>query len=331
MATLTTSSTSIVDDDTEDYVIVLYYQYCTINDVKLTCQEQQQLCHQLSLLGRVRVAEEGLNGTLGGTSHNIEEYMRTVDSIDQFDAVRRPIHWKLSRLQDGVLHQRFTSLKVQAVKEVVSLDLPDTVRTAMQEVDPGIHITPTVWHEMLTKTTQSETTDEPILIDVRNLYETNIGKFIVDTPRGSLQPLDPGTRQFSDFAKYVDKEVENLKGKTVMMYCTGGVRCERASTYVRYAIEQAGGTADIYQLSGGIHAYMETYPQGGNQESSFLFCHCIQSYSLVIHHHIINTFLKQCRFVITKPQDFFVAKISFLIHALRCQVKTIKRTSLVIA
>ena len=269
-------------DDTEDYVIVLYYQYCTITDVKLTCQEQQQLCNQLSLLGRVRVAEEGLNGTLGGSSHSVAEYMRTVDGIDQFDAVRRPIHWKLSRLQDGMLQQRFTSLKVQAVKEVVSLDLPETVRTAMQHVDAGIHITPAVWHEMLTKTTQSETslstTDDPILIDVRNLYETNIGKFIVDTPRGSLQPLDPGTRQFSDFARYVDKEVESLKGKTVMMYCTGGVRCERASTYVRYAIEQAGGAADIYQLSGGIHAYMETYPQGGLSSImlSIMFCPSFQ-------------------------------------------------------
>ena len=261
MAALTSSS--FVDDT--DYVIVLYYQYCTIKDVKLTCQEQQQLCQKLSLFGRVRVAEEGLNGTLGGSSSSVEEYMRTVDGIDQFDAVQRPIHWKLSRLQDGVLHQRFTSLKVQAVKEVVSLDLPETVRTAMQQVDPGIHIPPAVWHEMLTKTTEtSSTKEDPILIDVRNIYETNIGKFIVDTPRGPIQPSDPGTRQFSDFAKYVDKEVENLKGRTVMMYCTGGVRCERASTYVRYAIEQAGGTADIYQLSGGIHAYMETYPHGGN-------------------------------------------------------------------
>jgi predicted sulfurtransferase len=101
------------------------------------------------------------------------------------------------------------------------------------------------------------------MIDARNLYETRIGHFRVETPSGTLQPMDPASRQFSDFARYIDSKVEDLNGRQVLMYCTGGVRCERASAYVRYALGRVGGSADVYQLSGGIHAYMEAYPEGG--------------------------------------------------------------------
>jgi hypothetical protein len=126
---------------------------------------------------------------------------------------------------------------------------------------------PREFHDILQQATQealSPLSAPPVvMIDARNLYETRIGHFSVETPSGTLQPMDPASRQFSDFARYIDSKVDDLNGRQVLMYCTGGVRCERASAYVRYALGRVGGSADVYQLSGGIHAYMEEYPEGG--------------------------------------------------------------------
>jgi len=253
-------------DDDDDYTIVLFYQYvCAPLDVNAVVAAQQELCGRLGLRGRVRVAPEGLNGTLGGAAESIETYMAAVDAAVEFEAQERPIHWKLSQLRDGVVHQPFTDLSVKAVKEVVSTNIPDVVRMDVLEIGPGEHISPQAWHEKLLHAASSSTcnTPTPVLIDVRNRYETRIGKFVVDTPAGPLQPMDPGTRQFSEFAKFVDRAVDSLNGRDVLMYCTGGVRCERASAYVKLAVARAGGTANIFQLHGGIHAYQSAYPDGG--------------------------------------------------------------------
>ena len=91
---------------------------------------------------------------------------------------------------------------------------------------------------------------------MRNIYETRIGRF--DKPNARVQVIDPCTRKFSDFSRVVDKLVEEIKSKKVLMYCTGGVRCERASSYLKLK-----GIEDVYQLNGGIHSYQETFPDGG--------------------------------------------------------------------
>lgn len=263
----------LVEASSAEHWIVLYYQYCTIINVQETCESQKQLCERLKLKGRVRVSEEGINGTLGGASSRIREYMSAVDAAAEFDAQRRPIHWKLSRLTDGVVHREFSSLSIKAVKEVVSLDLPEAIRAAVMKTEPGQHLQPREFHDILQRVSKQDDSVPPVLdspveppvvmIDARNLYETRIGRFRVETANGTLQPMDPESRQFSDFARYVDDHVEVLNGRRVLMYCTGGVRCERASAYVRYALARVGGSAEVYQLSGGIHAYMEEYPEGG--------------------------------------------------------------------
>jgi predicted sulfurtransferase len=84
-----------------------------------------------------------------------------------------------------------------------------------------------------------------VLVDARNLYETRIGRF---EARGAVR-LDPHTRQFSDLPEWVDAHAEELRGRRILMYCTGGVRCERASAYVR---SKGEGYQDVVQLSGGI-------------------------------------------------------------------------------
>ncbi|XP_057834344.2 rhodanese-like domain-containing protein 6 isoform X2 [Cryptomeria japonica] len=96
-----------------------------------------------------------------------------------------------------------------------------------------------------------------VLLDARNMYETRIGKFL---PPGQVQTLVPKIRQYSDLPAWIDSHAEQLCGNNILMYCTGGVRCEMASAYIRM---KGSGYENVYQLSGGIQRYLEAYPNGG--------------------------------------------------------------------
>jgi len=163
----------------------------------------------------------------------------------------------------------------------------------------GSHLSPEQWHSML----ESADPGEVILFDARNQYETAIGHFTgskdgmenradsvapsIDQAVGGVERIDPMTRQFTDLPRYLVKNREQIRekmcGKKVLMYCTGGVRCERASQLLRLVLSRdpseasahCDGRADdsrvadqvdapqIFQLAGGIHAYLEQQPEGG--------------------------------------------------------------------
>jgi predicted sulfurtransferase len=152
----------------------------------------------------------------------------------------------------------FSSLVVNSVKEVVS-----SGRMAEADVHAGgAHFSPAAFHEAVS----NMDTDRDTLVDVRNRYEHIVGHF--EGPGG--RALDPDTRNFSQFADWVDANADTLqsKGGKVLMYCTGGVRCEKASAYVleKCCVE------DVVQLDGGVHAYLEHYPDGGLfRGSNFVF------------------------------------------------------------
>ncbi len=254
-------------------MFILYYSYVEIKDPATVCAEQRKLCEELHLLGRIRVSFEGLNGTLNGTERELEEY------IQRTDALFGPIHWKRSTYlpEKEEQAQKFTTLSCQVTKEVVSLDLPEEETEVMKATPPGVHLTPVEFHQELDKAlTNTEATDgtndtssgnssscnnddrDLVLIDVRNIYETRIGAFEVPSGCKRIQKIDPCTRKFSDFTKVIDDNIDKLKEKKILMYCTGGVRCERASSYLR-----TKGLDSVFQLYGGIHNYMENFPTGG--------------------------------------------------------------------
>eukprot|EP00505_MAST-04D_sp_SCG-Rhode-Island_P000134 Stramenopile-MAST_4_protein_134 len=139
-------------------------------------------------------------------------------------------------------------LIVKVVPEVVSFGSGNTIPDG---VAGGKHVTPAEFHSML-----AQSKGEVALIDVRNRYESAIGHFSAK----EVVRIDPLTRQFTDFADSISRpeSLGALKGKKVLMYCTGGVRCERASAFLR-----GKGIEDVYQLQGGIHRYLEAYPDGG--------------------------------------------------------------------
>jgi len=113
------------------------------------------------------------------------------------------------------------------------------------EVEPGTHISPAAWHTAL-----EQGGEDTVLLDTRNVYETRIGRFEVP----GAKTLDPYTRHFSDLPKWCEENASNLQGKQVLMYCTGGVRCEKAS-----ALLKSHGVPNVHQLEGGIERYLESF------------------------------------------------------------------------
>ena len=137
MAEFTSKHCNPEGNSNDDWLVVLFYQYCLLSNPTSTCKEQIDLCRELTLLGRVRVSSEGINGTLGGSSSSVKKYISTVDKISEFDADRNPIHWKLGGLSEANLSShsdhRLKTLSVKVVKEVVSLDLSEEATRQMIE------------------------------------------------------------------------------------------------------------------------------------------------------------------------------------------------------
>eukprot|EP00606_Chrysophyceae_sp_TOSAG23-5_P001200 GSChrysophyteH2.ASY1.ANO1.1633.1 assembled CDS len=231
-------------DDGRD-IVLLYYLYTDLSDrAKQVCEDQKSLVASLDLFGRIRVTEEGLNGTLDGTALHIGRYMATMDSTFG----KGSIHWKLAKYP-APENRRFISVSVKVKEEVVAMHMTSEQREAALAAGAGQHLTPSQFHEEL-----KAPSDDLVLLDVRNFYETRIGRF--DGNDGINVAVDPATRAFSDFPAYLSENEHTFKGKKVLMYCTGGVRCERASALLKAMTSPA----EVYQLHGGIHAYQEQFP-----------------------------------------------------------------------
>jgi len=246
-----------------DYVTVLWYSYATISNPSDMRSLQEALALELELKGRIRVSSEGINGCLGGTRTSIQSYINRTCDDKVFEEIKGSnVHWKVSGLVDNPQlppnKQMFEDLSVKVTKEVVSLDLSAEDTMAMLRAEPAKALSPEAFHSYIASCESDGSAHKDfVLIDVRNFYESRIGAF----KSSNVPTLDPHTRQFSEFARVMGQEpvLEELKSKKgVLMYCTGGVRCERASQYLR-----SKGVNNLFQLAGGIHSYQEAFPDGG--------------------------------------------------------------------
>ncbi len=191
--------------------------------------------------GRMIVAKEGINGTFEGTTENTEKYMEIMKADPRF----ADIHWKKSPGTGDA----FPRLSVKVRNEIVSLHLHEN------DFDPnevtGVHLKPDELKQWY------DEGREFYIVDMRNDYELKVGKF-----EGTIFP---GLQNFRDLRERV-VELENLKDKTVLTVCTGGVRCEKASGFLKKQ-----GFNDVYQLDGGIVSYMEKYPGKDFKGSLYVF------------------------------------------------------------
>ena len=223
--------------------IILFYKYVTIPQPEMTLAWQRRLCTELKIKGRIIIAPEGINATLGGSQEAIDQYQQTMDTHPLFGG----IDFKTS--PGGA--EDFPRLRILLKDEIVRLGISPT---ELQASDGGRHLTPSEAHELL-----NHKPDDLVILDARNRYESQIGTFT-----GSLTPpID----NFRDLPAYIDAHVEEFKDKTVLMHCTGGIRCERASAYLK----SKGVAKEVLQISGGIHRYVEQYPNGHFRGKNYVF------------------------------------------------------------
>jgi UPF0176 protein len=210
----------------EDFRVAAFYKFVELRDFRELRDSLQQRCEELGLLGSILLAREGINGTVSGTDANVDAVFETLRS----DPRLQDLHYRESRARE----QPFYRMKVRLKKEIVSL--------GVEGVDPnslvGEYVSPQDWNALITR-------EEVRLVDTRNHYEYHLGTF-----RGAE---DPNTGSFRDFPAWVANNLDPQKDQEVAMFCTGGIRCEKATSYLL-----SQGFKRVYHLDGGILNYLET-------------------------------------------------------------------------
>ena len=214
--------------------VVSFYRFLDLQDPQATCTALQSLCDENGLLGTILVASEGVNGTLAGNR----------------DAVQAVFNWLEAKLRlESPFEARWTDageapfrrMRVRLKKEIVTLGRPDI----RPQDSTGKHVTPDEWNELIENL-------DTLVIDARNHYEVDVGSF----PKA----IDPGTDSFRQFPLFAETLANTDRDRPVAMFCTGGIRCEKAS-----ALMLELGFKDVNQLQGGILNYLEVVTEKDNR------------------------------------------------------------------
>ena len=223
--------------------ILLFYKYIAIEDPTQIMHWQKTLCQQLGLKGRIILATEGINGTVGGDTQSTNRYKEIM--------LNHPLFEGIDFKEASGDEQCFPKMRIIVKNEIVYLGLDTTTINAR---NGGTHLKPAQAHELINK--QS---DNLVLFDARNNFESRVGTF--------TNAITPDINHFRDLPEYIDNNLEQFKDKEVMMFCTGGIRCERASAY----LQSKGITKKVYQIEGGIHRYIEQFPEGHFRGKNYVF------------------------------------------------------------
>lgn len=213
------------------YRVLLFYAYAPVADPEAALAAQRALCEQLSLRGRMIIAKEGINATLSGTKAATETYMHRVS--ERKEKALGPAVPLSDFKQAPCAAHLFPRLRIRVRKEIVRADLPPW----SSEQPRGRYLSPHELRNMLAASAK-----DLLLLDVRDDYEHQLGHF-----KGAYTlPI----RRFREFKQRIPKERAFLKDKKIVTYCTGGIRCEKASAFLL-----SQGLNPVYQLKGGIIAY----------------------------------------------------------------------------
>ncbi len=214
--------------------VVSFYRFLDLREPRQCRDALQALCEEHGLLGTVLVAPEGFNGTVAGQQASIEavfawmkEYLSLDETIDG--------RWTESDAAP------FRRMRVRLKREIVTLGRPDI----LPHKNPGTHLPPQEWNELIAD-------PNVLVIDTRNHYEVEVGTF----PRA----IDPGTDSFRQFPHFAYELAESSKDRPLAMFCTGGIRCEKAT-----ALMLELGFEEVYHLQGGILNYLTEIPEDKNR------------------------------------------------------------------
>ncbi|SET32554.1 UPF0176 protein [Salinibacillus kushneri] len=211
-------------ENKEKYQVLLYYKFVKIDDPETYAAEHLEFCKELGLKGRILVAEEGLNGTVSGTVEQTNKYMETMHKDPRFADMMFKV--------DEAEGHAFKKMHVRHRSELVTLRLDDEWDPSKETAE---FLNPKEFYEELQR-------DDTVVLDTRNDYEYELGHF-----RGAI---NPDIETFRELPEWIKDNKEELEGKRVLMYCTGGIRCEKVSGWL-----QKEGIEDVAQLHGGIVTY----------------------------------------------------------------------------
>jgi UPF0176 protein len=214
-----------INRDATPFVVAALYKFTTLNDcIALRDKVLAQLKRD-DIRGTLLLAEEGINGTIAGTKQSVEAFLDWLQADQRFAG----IDYKLSYHSAPPFHRT----KVKLKKEIVTMGIDG--------IDPndivGTYVEPQDWNALVND-------PDTIVIDTRNEYEYGIGSF--------ENAINPHTETFREFPAYVEKNLDPTKHKKVAMFCTGGIRCEKASAYMKQQ-----GFEEVYHLKGGVLKYLE--------------------------------------------------------------------------
>lgn len=240
-----------------DYgTILLFYQYkepvWTAKEHKKALKKVIEIGTKFNIKGRGRVAPEGLNCTLTGMPNDLRSFCK---ELRTWDKTFEETDFKLT---DGVpLNKLFKSLSIRKTDELVAYGLSGDKAPSLEKF-AGEHLEAEEYHKAMAD-------KDTVIVDVRNAYESALGSF--KPPPGGAQLIDPQMRNSIEFPKWLNDPAtqEKLNGKKVLMYCTGGIRCERATALLNQmsTINPNLKPKGVYELRGGIERYIKTFPEGG--------------------------------------------------------------------
>jgi len=225
--------------------IILYYKYVQIDNPEAIVHEHKVFCTQRNLTGRVLIAQEGINGTLAGSDSAIQEYKDFMNN--------HPLFGNIDFKENPGDINLFPKLKVLLRTTIVNLGVAPELLTVK---DTGKHLTPQQVNELIER---NKNNPDFVILDTRNDYESAIGTF--------KNAIIPDIKTFREFPEYIDSHLDSFKDKEVLMFCTGGIRCERATAYLN--VKDVAKT--VYQIEGGIHRYAEQYPDGYFRGKNYVF------------------------------------------------------------
>jgi UPF0176 protein len=206
-----------------------FYKFVTLPDFTELRPFFQEAAAARGIRGTILLAQEGINGTIAGEPEQLSSMMDFIRSIPNL----ADLESKESHAED----MPFKRMKVRLKKEIVTMGVPG--------LDPahvvGTYVAPEDWNKLISD-------PEVLVIDTRNSFEFEAGTF--------QNAIDPGTTSFGEFPSYVAREMADKKDRPIAMFCTGGIRCEKATSYLR-----TQGFEKVYHLKGGILKYLEVIPQ----------------------------------------------------------------------
>ena len=207
------------------YLIATFYKFADISDLETKQVQILAWCREKNIKGTIILAEEGINGTIAGNEQAIAFILDNLRSLSNLT--------DLEHKESTAEKAPFAKLKVKIKPEIVTLGIPEV--NPNQQV--GTYINPQDWNEVISN-------PEVVVIDTRNDYEVEIGSF--------KRAKNPKTQSFREFPEYIAQNIDPEQNPKVAMFCTGGIRCEKASSYLL-----SQGFKEVYHLKGGILKYLE--------------------------------------------------------------------------